>query len=762
MIKCILLTKFRYLLGAPSIALILAGLLISSQVKAYEKISSDFQVDSRNQQLNLTKEEQDWISTHPKVTVAVKRGWMPIEFQLENEMHRGLSIDYLARISRITNIEFKLMDYSDDIDSNVTEMISSVSGNGLNNSHYHLLSFPFLSIPNAIYVNKKNHSKFKDIDLGEFKNIKVAIYKRGALAQKIRDAYPNVKLIYVDIADEAFEYLRNEKIDAYIGNELVIDYHIEFHRLGFAEKAGLTPFNSEISMAVRNDLPHLSSILEKSLTTIGDNNPELLDYWKYNTTNDEPLLRQALIVIVLVFIGVLVWSFHLRQKAKLQNAKNQQQIWRQANYDALTSLPNRQLLLETLAFATSESIKTNSKVGVFYIDLDNFKDVNDVSGQSVGDKLLQEVSIRISNCLRRNDFTARFGSDEFVVIVPNVKDVLVLEGLCQKILNILRLPFQVDKELLFISGSIGISISPDDSVSSEELLTFADQAMREVKTHGKSGYQFFSRPLYLAKTNKLALINDLRSAAHSGQLELYYQPVIRLFDRRVVKAEALIRWNHPTRGLIRPDEFIAIAEETGLIVEIGQWIFKQVISDFNTIKNNLGTNLQLGINVSPIQFYQPNLLTEFIDQLSENKISASNVCLEITEGLLLESSAEIEGIIKKLKNVGIKLSIDDFGTGYSALAYLKKFDIDFLKIDKSFTKNIESDSYDQKLCSSIIQMAKQLQIKTIAEGVERNGQEDLLKTLGCDYVQGYLYGRPQPLHNLIQLLAHQHTNTIAH
>lgn len=744
-----MLTKHNSLL---CIALSIAFLLITFPAQAYEKISSDLEVDTKSHQINLTKDEQDWIKSHPRVTVAVKRGWMPIEFQLESESHRGLSIDYLARISRITNLEFKLIDYSDDIDSNTTEMISSVSGNSLKNSNFHILNVPQLSIPNAVYINKKNHSKFKNIDLNEFQNIKVAIYKHGALAKKIREAYPNIKLIYVDIADEAFEYLKNNEIDAYIGNELVIDYHIEFHRLGFAEKAALTPFNSEVFMAVRNDLPYLSSVLEKSLVTIGENNSEIVEYWKFKTTNDEPLLKQILIAVVVVFVMVLLWTFHLKRKSKLQDTENRQQIWRKSNYDGLTNLPNRHLLVDSLESVIADSIKANTKIGIFFIDLDNFKDINDASGHATGDKLLQEASIRILNCVRENDFVARSGSDEFVVIVQNVKDLLVLEGLCQKILNVLRLPFQVENELLFISGSIGIAVSPDDSLNAEELLKFADQAMREVKKNAKSAYKFFCRSFHLAKANKLTLINDLRSAVQLNQLELHYQPVIRLADKNIVKAEALIRWNHPIRGMVRPDEFIAIAEESGLIIEIGQWIFKQVISDFNVIKRQLGINLQIGINVSPVQFNQPNVLTEFVELLQAEQIQPSNICLEITEGILLETSLEIEQIISVLKKAGVKLSIDDFGTGYSALAYLKKFDIDFLKIDKSFTKNIETDTYDQKLCSSIIQMAKQLEIKSIAEGVEKIAQEDILKKLGCDYVQGYLYSRPQSLKNLLQMM----------
>ncbi|WP_052184892.1 EAL domain-containing protein [Methylotenera sp. N17] len=748
------------LLRASFICAICINLLVNTLARAQGQLSSEIELEVK--QLNLSQDEKDWVNSHGQVKVGVKSGWMPIEFQLESEVHRGVTIDYLARISQLTNIDFKLIDYADSIDYKSIEMISSVSGSNVRDNHYHLLSAPFLSIPNAIYINKKNHSKLNGLELGEMGAVRIAIYKNGPIAQKIRENYPDIKLVYVDIADEAFEYLKNDKIDAYVGNELVIDYHIEFHRLNFAEKSGLTPYNSDISMAVRNDLPHLSSILQKSLAVIGKNNDSLISYWKYNTTNDEVVLKQTLLAVIVIFLIVLYFFYQVKKKANLQNAENQQQLWRQANYDALTNLPNRELLIETLTFAINESKKTNTKIGVFFIDLDSFKDINDISGHAIGSKLLQEVSVRISNCLRVNDFTARFGSDEFVVIIPNVRDLLVLEGLCQKILNILRLPFQIDNELLFISGSIGIAISPDDSIDAEEVLKFADQAMRETQKNGKSGYQFFSKPIHLAKTNKLTLINDLRSAVHESQLELYYQPVIRLFDKKIVKAEALIRWNHPTRGFIRPDEFISIAEESGLIVDIGEWIFNQVIADFKTIKDNFQAPFQIGINVSPIQFFHPNILTEFLDQLGANAITPTHVCLEITEGLLMESTLEIEALIRRLKGSGIKLSIDDFGTGYSALAYLKKFDIDFIKIDKSFTKNIESDTYDQKLCSSIIQMAQQLQIKSIAEGVERNSQEAILQKLGCDYVQGYLYGKPQPLRHLIQLMNHDTLDTHMH
>lgn len=737
-----------------------AGLFIISailiihfgNIHANDLVDSVLNRQTQKASLSLTLKEQEWLASHKQIKVAVKSGWMPIEFRLAKELHRGIAVDYLAQIKKLTSIHIETVEYTEDIDTSQADVISSVNGNSLKTSQFKLLKQPYMVIPNAIYINKIKSNQFTNKSLEDFKYAKIAVYRNSTVAKNIRENFPNLKLVYVDIIDEALNYVKSGTVDAYVGNELVVDYHIAFYRLKFVEKSGLTPFTSNISMAVRADEPLLASILEKTLLVIGQNNAELTDTWTYKTNVQERLLKGVLAAIVIILFIVSFRFYLSKKKASLQLAENQQKIWHQANFDYLTNLPNRYLLQNRLANALLRADRLKSKVGLLYIDLDHFKHVNDFSGHAVGDKLLQQAAKRISNCIREEDTTARLGGDEFMVVISDFNSTLALENICQKILNSLQLPFEIDKDIFYITASIGVTVYPDDSLNSEELIKHADQAMYAGKKLGRNLYQFFTQSMQTSASNRVSILNDLRTALANNQFELYYQPILSTANSKIVKAEALIRWNHPINGVIGPDDFIYLAEESGLILELGHWVFNQAIHDLIVINKKLKLNFQLNINVSPRQFSQPQHLIDLVELLKQNNISGENICLEITEGLLLEAQDIVINTINTLKEAGMQFAIDDFGTGYSALYYLKKFNISYVKIDKSFIQNLQPDNYDAILCGSIIQMAHKLDIKLVAEGVENHKQEKILKEFNCDYVQGYLYGKAQPLNELLALI----------
>jgi diguanylate cyclase (GGDEF)-like protein len=431
--------------------------------------------------------------------------------------------------------------------------------------------------------------------------------------------------------------------------------------------------------------------------------------------------------------------------------EHQKKIWHEANYDRNTKLPNRNFFERKIKEVVADAKQDKTAFAVLFIDLDDFKYVNDISGHSVGDQLLNEAANRICNCVHRDDFTARIGGDEFVIIVPQMVDILFVNGLCKTILDELRRPFKINDHVYFISASIGVSLFPRDTGTYEELLSYADQAMYQAKKLGRDRYVFFTKEIQSRINEKVNIINDLRLALNRDEFELVYQPIIDLNTSDIVKAEALIRWNHPERGLIRPDQFISIAEESGLIHALGKWILKRVIFDLRELHQHFGVNFNVAINISPIQFTQPQNFIDFLQEIDSEKISPSVISFEITEGLLLTPSEIVTNTISLLKNKGVKFSIDDFGTGYSALAYLKSFDIDYLKIDKAFTRELESDLYNSSLCQFVILLAHNLGIQVIAEGVEHQMQETILKKLGCDFVQGYFYGRPMSILELVKL-----------
>lgn len=463
-----------------------------------------------------------------------------------------------------------------------------------------------------------------------------------------------------------------------------------------------------------------------------------------------------MMAVMVLLCALAVYQFwRLYQKTQQKETDVRAQMWRQANYDFLTQLPNRYLLQASLRESIEACQQAQLQLGVLLIDLDGFKDVNDIAGHAIGDRLLQHAASRIQSCVRSEDTTAKLGGDEFVVVIPALADLQALHEVAANIGERIRAPFQIDDNQYFVTASIGIAVFPDHCNTPEQLLMFADQALYAAKRAGKNQYQFFTLAMQQEIRDRISLTNDLRSAIANNELYLVYQPIFRLRDLSVFKAEALIRWNHPSRGLIPPDVFIPLAEESGIIIDIGKWLFDRVILDLTAVDNLPLNQLQIGINISPVQFSHPQHILSFIHRLRFAEIPCDRFCFEITEGLLLESGKVIQDSLRQVKQAGIKLSIDDFGTGYSALGYLKHYQIDYVKIDKSFIKNLEADNYDFILCRAIIQMAHELNLKLIAEGVENPQQENILKVMNCDFIQGFLHGRPAAFSALIQQITQQ-------
>ncbi|QQX79135.1 EAL domain-containing protein [Shewanella sp. KX20019] len=423
----------------------------------------------------------------------------------------------------------------------------------------------------------------------------------------------------------------------------------------------------------------------------------------------------------------------------------EQIIWKQANYDPLTGLPNRRMLLDYLAGEILKSDRREKHFALMFIDLDYFKEVNDTLGHDMGDLLLTEAAKRLKSCIRDSDVVARLGGDEFTVVLAGITDIKGVDKVAQNILSRIAEPFNLGEESAYISASIGITLYPDDAASIEGLLKHADQAMYAAKDQGRNRFHYFTPSMQRNAKYRMRLIQDLRLAISNQEFELYYQPIVCLADNQSIKAEALIRWNHPKRGLVSPIEFISVAEETGLIVEIGDWVFQQAARQCALWRDRFGVEVQISINKSPVQFRdEGDSFESWISLLKTLKLSRNSICIEITEGLLLDSNETIFHKLDQYRAAGMQISLDDFGTGYSSLAYLKKFDIDFLKIDQSFTRNIDSSSDDFTLCEAIIVMAHKLGMKVIAEGVETDYQRQVLADAGCDYGQGYLFSRPVP------------------
>lgn len=430
-------------------------------------------------------------------------------------------------------------------------------------------------------------------------------------------------------------------------------------------------------------------------------------------------------------------------------------IQHQADYDFLTELPNRRLFLDRLEQEIKRSNRTRMPLALLYLDLDHFKEINDTLGHAKGDILLVEAARRISQCVRETDTVARLGGDEFTVMVPEFGGRLHLERIAQDIVHSLAKPFDLGAaDMCHISASIGITLYPDDAQDIENLLIQADQAMYAAKAEGRNRFGYFTKSMQIEVREKLALTNDLRQALARNELHVYYQPILELGSGRITKAEALLRWKHPTRSMVSPAIFIPLAEESGLIHEIGGWLFQQAIAQVADWHKLFGRVIQISVNKSPVQFDQPERFS-WASQMKELGLPGNAITVEITEGLLIKDSFMVKQRLLEFRNSGIEVSIDDFGTGFSSLSYLKQFDIDYLKIDRSFVKELDTNPDDKALTEAIIVMAHKLGIKTIAEGVETEAQRDLLKSFGCDYAQGFLYSPAVPSEEFGQLIARQ-------
>lgn len=427
----------------------------------------------------------------------------------------------------------------------------------------------------------------------------------------------------------------------------------------------------------------------------------------------------------------------------------------QANYDELTRLPNRNLFKYQLNKEIRKSRRNSSLLSLLFLDLDHFKDINDTLGHAIGDKLLKEVSLRITRCVRETDTVARLGGDEFAVILPDVNRSRI-EMIAQNIIHVLNEPFILDQNQVeqYISTSIGIVLYPQDGIDIESLMKHADQAMYKAKLEGRGRFCYFTRSMQYEAFEKMILTHHLRSAMANNELQVYYQPILDLLCKRIIKAEALLRWKHPERGMIEPSIFIPLAEESGLIQEIGEWVFKQVCSDIKQWRKVFGYIIQVSVNVSPIQFKHFSNHS-WSASLAQLELPGNSINVEITEGLLLKDASNVKDRLLEYRNAGIEVSIDDFGTGFSSLSYLKKFDIDYLKIDRSFISNLISNETDRALVEAIIVMAHKLDINTIAEGVETMEQQDLLIQFGCDYAQGFYYSEAISVEEFEKLLVNQ-------
>jgi diguanylate cyclase (GGDEF)-like protein/PAS domain S-box-containing protein len=446
----------------------------------------------------------------------------------------------------------------------------------------------------------------------------------------------------------------------------------------------------------------------------------------------------------------------LRKKAELQLIENQQRLDRMAHHDQLTGLPNRHYLTAFLPNAIAEAKASNSMLGVVFLDLDRFKHINDTRGHETGDKLLQEVATRLTACVRDSDVVIRMGGDEFVVVFRNVKSYDEVTQGAGRIVETLTRPIVIDRHSLQTTGSVGVSLYPRDGADMVELLKHSDTAMYQAKDRGRNNVQMFSEVMNRKLKQRVAVEASLREALRLKQLDVHYQPFVNLTTRKIVGLEALMRWSHPVHGLIPADQFIPVAEETGLIVPMGNFVLHRTLQTMSAWRKAGVPLVPMSLNIAPAQLQRGELQSTISALLKSHGIRPELLQLEMTERAVFDSHTPAgesrQDTMARLRDLGIKIAIDDFGTGYSSLSYLKNWRVDALKIDRSFVRDLVTDSSDLAIVSAIIAIAKHLHIQVIAEGIEGYQQAEILRRLGCTIGQGFLFARPMPADQILELL----------
>jgi len=696
----------------------------------------------------VAQDELNYLANFDNLKLCTSPDAMPLDDIVNNE-HIGIGSEYIKLFSRYLDTPISLYQTStwgesmEAIKSGQCEIIALIAYTPQRSSYLEF-SDTYVDIP---FVLVTTQEKFFVSRLSQLVDRKLGVLKGYAYVDLLRNRYPDIQLVEVDSRLEGLQMVSSGELFGYFSGLNLAGFAIQQGQFTDLKINGQFDELSviKLGLAVRKDLKPLIPIFNKAIASIQPETKQRIDNsWltiRYDIAEDYQRIIQFIVIAATILLFVFYRQYHLR-KLNQKLADREQQIWKQANYDFLTELPNRRLFSDRLEQEINRVKRTQEKFALLLIDLDEFKDVNDTQGHEQGDNLLIEAANRVSKCLRKTDTIARLGGDEFVVILKDFNHIKNIESIADKILSKLQRPFEL-KEDTFISASIGITICPDDSENIGELLRNADQAMYAAKADGRNNYHYFTSSMQQNAQERANLVRDLRSAVQEEQFEIFYQPIEDLSNGEIYKAEALIRWNHPKKGLVSPVAFIPLLEDTRMIVEVGDWIFIESAKQAQIWREKFHSDFQINVNTSPLQF-QSKKTRHWHGHLAKLSISPEAVGIEITESMLMEGHENISHHLIELRDLGFQVSLDDFGTGYSSLAYLKRFDIDYLKIDKSFVNQISEDSDDKVLCEAIIIMAHRLGLKVVAEGIETAEQKSLLTSIGCDYGQGYHLAKPLP------------------
>ena len=686
----------------------------------------------------------------------------PVAFKDDKGEWRGISIDVLQAIAdqrgwKLEYIEGSFSEHLKNFETDAIDIISMMAYSDKRAEKYTFSHIPIISNWGLVYSRPDSNIP----SLLELEGKRVGVMKNNIHDRAFRKLAKKfglkVKIIELANFRDVMENIQSGKIDAGVANRLfgalnaskynLIETGIIFNPINI-HYSSLNPDNKVILDAIDQQLRTFKTDKDSVYFSA-------LHRWMTQPAHTQSYLWLIWLVVGLFAVSIVMFGVTvlLRKQVAIRTHELQSEVDERreaerkldelAYYDSLTKLPNRLSLLEQLKIAIGRARRKNNKIAVLFIDIDRFKTVNDSLGHDAGDQLIIHVAKCLQACLRNDDSIHRFGGDEFVAILQDITDPSYINHVTKRMLRSLHTPVYIDAHEVFSSVCIGVALYPDDDSSGDNLLKYADAAMYHAKEYGGNSYQFYNEELTKRVKNRLSMEARLRHALERNEFQLYYQPIFNIKNQQPVGVEALIRWQDPERGLIMPDDFIPIAEETGLIISIGDWVLEQACKQTKEWESQGLGQLSIAVNISSIQFDHSKLYFSVMSALSNADLAAQQLELEITEGIFLNITDEVRDTLDKLTNNGIKLSIDDFGTGYSSLSYLKQLPINTLKIDRSFIMNIPEDKDDTQIASTIITMAHGLGIDVVAEGIETEEQLKYLNTLNCARGQGYYLAKPQ-------------------
>ena len=713
--------------------------------------------------LDLSLEEKLWLKDNSVVRLGINRSFPPFGYITENYKYIGFSADYMRLIEYRLGLKFDIykdVSWADTLkmaESGQLDMIAALVPTK-DRQDFFEFSPSYIHKPTQIFGQTKASNNYSSLD--RLKGKLVAIEQASYSADELLKNYPEIRLKFVKNTKEALKLVSLGKADAYVGNGATANFLIK--EQGFYNLSSLarTQLQSDHSIGVVKPNTMLASVINKALLSISKDDTKMISGYWFGTSRKSFFSWETILLLSSIFVGVAlffgIWSFSLR-KTKNELKVSERKLRAQSELDHLTRLGNRRKFYARLEKEVEESTEYEKAFTLLFLDLDMFKEVNDTLGHAIGDLLLIEASKRLSACVGDTGRVYRLGGDEFVMIIPGLSDRQNIEKIVDYIRSRLSYTFIIERNEINITTSIGVTCFPKDAQKGEQLVINGDQAMYHSKRRGRDCYSFFSLAMQQEAQYKTSLMKDLRVAVFEKQFTLNYQPIVNLSTNAITKAEALIRWNHGKRGYVSPAEFIPLAEEAGLINVIGEWTFKEAMNQTVKIHDQFNNNFQMTVNTSPIQYQRNGMkVSSWSRYLDDCGLTGENIVIEITEGVLMEMSDSVKNKLFKLRDLNIGVAIDDFGTGYSSLSYLKRFDIDYLKIDQSFVKNLTTGSDDDILIQSIIVMAHQLGIKVIAEGIETEEQKNILMQAGCDFGQGYYFSKPLTSSDFMQLLKNWH------